>query len=69
VTLVDPVGAGDAFNAGFIFARDRDYPLHQCAAIGNWAAGQVVAHPGDWEGLPTAEEFDAWIKSERQIDR
>jgi 2-dehydro-3-deoxygluconokinase len=69
VTLVDPVGAGDAFNAGFLFARDRDYPLHQCAAIGNWAAGQVVAHPGDWEGLPTAEEFDAWIKSERQIDR
>jgi 2-dehydro-3-deoxygluconokinase len=69
VTLVDPVGAGDAFNAGFLFAREHDYPLHQCAAIGNWAAGQVVAHPGDWEGLPTAEEFNQWIKSERHIDR
>jgi sugar/nucleoside kinase (ribokinase family) len=69
VILVDPVGAGDAFNAGFLFGRDRDYPLDQSAAIGNWAAGQVVAHPGDWEGLPTAEEFNQWIKSERHIDR
>jgi 2-dehydro-3-deoxygluconokinase len=69
VTLVDPVGAGDAFNAGFLFARQRDYPLQQCAAIGNWAAGQVVAHPGDWEGLPTAEDFELWIKSERHTDR
>ena len=69
VTAVDVVGAGDAFNAGFLFGRDQGHSLDHCVAVGNWSASQVVAHPGDWEGLPTANDYQAWRNSEKHVDR
>jgi 2-dehydro-3-deoxygluconokinase len=38
VTVVDPTGAGDAFNAGYIAALLRNHPPYECAAMGNATA-------------------------------
>ncbi|MEV0986475.1 sugar kinase [Streptomyces sp. NPDC049949] len=58
VTLVDPIGAGDAFVAGYLagLLDGTDLPgrLLLAATCGAFA----VAAPGDWEGLPRRAELD-----------
>ncbi|MFT3954030.1 MAG: sugar kinase [Piscinibacter sp.] len=51
-TIVDTVGAGDAFAAGVISARlqGRDWP--GALARGNWVGAQVIQVVGDMDGLP-----------------
>lgn len=58
--VVDCVGAGDAFTAGYLFERLRGMTFEQAMATGAWAAGHVVAHRGDYEGLPDRGDYDAW---------
>jgi 2-dehydro-3-deoxygluconokinase len=57
VPVVDVVGAGDAFCAGYLSATlDRlELPdrLRRAAVMGAFA----VASNGDWEGLPTRSEL------------
>ncbi len=57
VTVVDPVGAGDAFAAAYLAERLRGRPVAERldAAAGTGAYAVTVA--GDWEGLPTREEL------------
>jgi 2-dehydro-3-deoxygluconokinase len=55
-TAVDPVGAGDAFAAGFHAARLRDMDLANAAAVGLRCAAIAVASLGDCEALPSWEE-------------
>ncbi|MET9600851.1 sugar kinase [Streptomyces sp. NPDC006459] len=58
VTPVDPIGAGDAFVAGYLagLLDGTDLPgrLLLAATCGAFA----VASPGDWEGLPRRAELD-----------
>jgi sugar/nucleoside kinase (ribokinase family) len=58
--VVDSVGAGDAFTAGYLFERLRGATFATAMATGTWAAGHVVAHVGDYEGLPDRADYDAW---------
>ncbi len=59
ITVVDPVGAGDAFVAGYLGALvDGGSPL-DCLRRGNLLGGAVCQVPGDWEGLPTADELES----------
>lgn len=51
--VVDTTGAGDAFDAGFLFGRLGGFPLKECALLGSVAAASCVAEPGAWAGLPT----------------
>jgi 2-dehydro-3-deoxygluconokinase len=57
VPVVDVMGAGDAFVAGYLSAwlEDLDVTerLHRATAV----AAFVVASPGDWEGLPSRAEL------------
>jgi 2-dehydro-3-deoxygluconokinase len=59
VPVVDPVGAGDAFDAGWISALLRGLgpaaSLREAAAVASF----VVAAPTDTLGLPSAEERDS----------
>lgn len=57
VTVVDPVGAGDAFAAAYLAERVRGGPVAErlYAAVGAGAYAVTVA--GDWEGLPSREEL------------
>jgi 2-dehydro-3-deoxygluconokinase len=52
VEVVDAVGAGDAFVAGFLAARVDGEALAAQLALGNACGGAVCRAPGDWEGLP-----------------
>ncbi len=59
VSVVDTVGAGDAFAAGFVAARLGGADLAaQFEQAGRTAAISVSA-PGDWEGLPTSDELNS----------
>ncbi|PRW64278.1 sugar kinase, partial [Actinopolyspora mortivallis] len=53
VPTVDPVGAGDAFNAGFLSARLRGLALGEALDEATVVAGNVVQVAGDMDGLPT----------------
>lgn len=67
--VVDCVGAGDAFTAGYLFERLRGAAFDAAMATGTWAAGHVVAHPGDYEGLPDRADYDAWRGLATAVDR
>ncbi|WP_158373758.1 sugar kinase [Cellulosimicrobium cellulans] len=58
VPLVDPVGAGDAFAAGWISAWLRGKDVEDGLREGAAVAACVVATRGDVDGLPTAAERD-----------
>ncbi|MDT7580327.1 MAG: hypothetical protein QOK35_1591, partial [Pseudonocardiales bacterium] len=59
VTVVDPVGAGDAFVAGYLSAVVAGGSVPDRLRTGNACGGAVCAVPGDWEGLPTRDELAA----------
>jgi sugar/nucleoside kinase (ribokinase family) len=67
--VVDCVGAGDAFTAGYLFERLRGASFGAAMATGAWAAGHVVAQVGDYEGLPERADYDAWRGLSRAVDR
>ena len=56
-TVIDPVGAGDAFCAGFIDARLDDLDLTDALARANACGAAAVAAEGDQTGLPTRLEL------------
>jgi 2-dehydro-3-deoxygluconokinase len=59
--VVDPVGAGDAFCAGFIAARLEGASLAIALASGNACGAAAVATLGDQEGLPSRAELAALL--------
>jgi 2-dehydro-3-deoxygluconokinase len=46
ITPVDPAGAGDAFNAGYLAARLGGETPQAAAIAGHKLAGRVIQHPG-----------------------
>ncbi len=56
-TVVDPVGAGDAFCAGFIAGRLDGTDLATALQMGNGCGALAVAASGDQAGLPDREEL------------
>jgi 2-dehydro-3-deoxygluconokinase len=57
-TTVDPVGAGDAFCAGFIAARLRGHENELALTWGAACGAAVAAVAGDIDGLPTSDELN-----------
>lgn len=53
VTVVDPVGAGDAFTGGYLAARLAGASREASATVGSELASRVIARTGDTEGLPS----------------
>lgn len=60
--VVDMLGAGDAFDAGFIAARVQGMDLAQALRWGNAVAALKIARPGA-RGLPTREEVERLVGS------
>ena len=56
VQVVDTVGAGDAFNAGFIAARLEDHSVDEALLWGNAVAASTIAEHGARSG-PTRSEL------------
>lgn len=51
VKVVDPVGAGDTFNAGFLHKYVQGADLEECLAYGNLAAACSTTRPGGTEAF------------------
>ena len=58
VLAVDPVGAGDAFVAGYLAELLAGQPPAARLATAAAAGAFAVTVSGDWEGLPTRAELD-----------
>jgi len=52
-TPVDTTGAGDAFNAGFLYGWKKGKSLEECGKIGNYVAGKLIERVGarSYEGI------------------
>jgi 2-dehydro-3-deoxygluconokinase len=67
--VVDTVGAGDAFVAGFLSGRLRGWSTEECLDMANACGACAVTVPGDLKGLPTAEEALALRRGRRDVER
>ena len=83
IDFVDPVGAGDAFIAGFLaevfrqgtvksfFAapdHERRKILERCLAVANVCGALICTRRGDTEAMPTVQEVAAFLESNNQSD-
>ena len=59
--VVDTVGAGDGFAAGFISARLEGRSAAEAAARGNWIGAQAIQVAGDMDGLPLRSALPAGL--------
>jgi 2-dehydro-3-deoxygluconokinase len=54
--VVDEIGAGDAFAAGFCFGLLQGWEPERCTHAGNVVAAFALRGTGDWETLPRLDE-------------
>lgn len=66
---VEPVGAGDAFNAGFLAGWLQGLPPERCGRMGAIAGALATETPGDIEGTPTREQMEAALQGQAEIYR
>lgn len=67
--VVDTVGAGDGFCAGFFAGLLRQYSLPEAVKLGNLVGCMVVQVEGDWEGIPTWEQVEAFLNNVQHVER
>jgi 2-dehydro-3-deoxygluconokinase len=64
VTVMDEIGAGDAFAAGFAFGLLQGWRPPDCARLGNVLAAFALEGTGDWETLPRLTEIVDQLRPE-----
>ncbi len=62
VKVIDPVGAGDAFMAGYVASRLKGYSMKDSLRVANVAGALVCTRRGDIEAIPTWEEVERYLK-------
>ncbi|HPS13195.1 MAG TPA: PfkB family carbohydrate kinase, partial [Prolixibacteraceae bacterium] len=63
VQVVNVLGAGDAFAAGFIYGYLNGWDWYKCCRMGNACGAILVTKPGCSNFNPTLEEAMAFIES------
>ena len=58
VDTVDTTGAGDAYNAGFLYGYIKGYSLEESGIIGSYVAAQSTTQTGATEAIPSIQEMD-----------
>ncbi len=58
VGVVDTTGAGDAFDAGFLYGLLNGKPLLECGKIANFVASRAVRKMGARAGLPYKKDLE-----------
>ncbi len=69
VVEVDPVGAGDAFDAGYLAGHVWGLGAEKRLRVANAMGALGVATLGDYEGLPDGEELWAFLEGRRALGR
>lgn len=67
--LVDTVGAGDGFAAGFLTSLVKGKTLEECVKFANAVGSLVVGVEGDNEGLPYYEDVLVHLGQSKKIER
>ncbi|MEF2964943.1 sugar kinase [Paenibacillus sp. M1] len=67
--VIDSVGAGDGFCAGFLAGLLRGDSHTEAIRLGNLIGSMVIQAPGDWEGLPTREEVQGRLNGQVHVER
>jgi ribokinase len=58
VKAIDTTGAGDAFDAGFLYGLlDNKNNLYECGKLGNFVASKSIIAMGARTGLPYKKDF------------
>ncbi len=66
---IDPIGAGDAFNAGFIKGILSGCEVEECGKIGAYAGALATQSMGDIEGYPSWEDVRKFFSKEEPVYR
>lgn len=66
--IVDPVGAGDGFAAGFISGLLDNLSLYEAVRRANAIGAMQVQMRGDYEGLPNREELATYMNQSSTED-
>jgi 2-dehydro-3-deoxygluconokinase len=61
VAVVDTVGAGDAFVAGYLAARLAGESVDGRLDLAVRTGAAACTHPGDWEGFPTRRDLERQV--------
>ncbi len=69
VEEVDPVGAGDAFDAGYLAGHLWGLAPEERLRVANAMGALSVATLGDYEGLPDKEELWAFLEGRKALGR
>lgn len=69
VTPVDTVGAGDGYDAAYIFGLVNGYTVVERLRFANAVGAMVTTVKGDNEGLPEFSEVQAFLGYETLIER
>ena len=69
VECVDPVGAGDSFDAGFLHAFVRKESLRTCLESGNLAGALSVTRPGGTEAFRDVAHREQFLSQYRAPSR
>lgn len=67
--VVDEVGAGDAFAAGFLHGFLQKEKPEVCVKFGHALAAFAISVEGDTKGLPTKKEFDFFWNKDQSTRR
>ena len=67
--LVDTVGAGDGFAAGFLAALCKGETFKDCVEFGNAVGSLVVGVEGDNEGLPYYDDVLVHLGKSKKVER
>jgi 2-dehydro-3-deoxygluconokinase len=69
VEEVDPVGAGDAFDAGYLAGHLWERGPEERLRVANAMGALSVATLGDYEGLPDKDELRAFLEGREALGR
>jgi 2-dehydro-3-deoxygluconokinase len=69
VEEVDPIGAGDAFAAGYLAGHLWGLHPGERLRVANAMGAYSVMTLGDYEGLPNKEELEAFLEGKRALGR
>jgi 2-dehydro-3-deoxygluconokinase len=69
VEAVDPVGAGDAFDAGYLAGHLWELAPEERLRVANAMGALSIATLGDYEGLPDKDELWAFLEGGKALGR